>query len=257
MAYVVVVVGGGSAGCVAASRLGSDERLQVLLIEAGPDYVDVGRLPPDVADPSGPTTGDDWGFVSEPDDLRPCGRARWWTGSSWRVPRQSAYGSLTARWSSYADPHGPPDLRLFAAGPFDDADASSGGAFGVVTGLLSPTSPGAVRLRSADPLDPPRIDVRHLRTAYDVARMVEATRHARKLSRTPPLAGFVLGAERAPALQPPTRTTRWPLRSRPGSAATTTQWGPSRWAHARTRVPSSTRRAQSTALTACGWPTRR
>ena len=32
----------------------------------------------------------------------------------------------------------------------------------------------------------------------DMARMIEATLHARQLSRTPPLAGFVTGAELAP-----------------------------------------------------------
>ena len=40
----------------------------MLLVEAGPDYLDIGDLPPDVADPSAPTTDHDWGFVSEPDD---------------------------------------------------------------------------------------------------------------------------------------------------------------------------------------------
>jgi choline dehydrogenase len=104
---------------------------------------------------------------------------------------------LTMR-SSYADPEGPPDLHLFAAGPFDDPGAASGGVFGVVTGLLSPTSRGTVRLRSAKPDDPPRIDVAHLRTQDDVRRMVEATRHARQLSRTAPLADFVTGAELSP-----------------------------------------------------------
>jgi NADPH-dependent 2,4-dienoyl-CoA reductase/sulfur reductase-like enzyme len=34
MAYDVVVVGGGSVGCVVASRLSSDGRLRVLLLEA-------------------------------------------------------------------------------------------------------------------------------------------------------------------------------------------------------------------------------
>jgi choline dehydrogenase len=55
-----------------------------------------------------------------------------------------------------------------------------------------------VRLRSADPADPPRIDIAHLRHPEDMARMIEATRHARRLSRTPPLARFVTGAELAP-----------------------------------------------------------
>jgi choline dehydrogenase len=55
-----------------------------------------------------------------------------------------------------------------------------------------------VRLRSADPADPPHIDIAHLRHPEDMARMIEATLHARQLSRTPPLAGFVTGAELAP-----------------------------------------------------------
>ena len=70
--------------------------------------------------------------------------------------------------------------------------------FGLVTGLLSVRSRGSVRLRSADPADPPRIDIAHLRHPEDITRMIEATRHARQLSRTPPLAGFVKGAELAP-----------------------------------------------------------
>ena len=71
MVFDVVVVGGGSAGCVAAARLSSTGRLQVLLVEAGPDYQEIGQLPDDVADASAPTTDHDWGFASEPD---PSGR---------------------------------------------------------------------------------------------------------------------------------------------------------------------------------------
>jgi len=102
---------------------------------------------------------------------------------------------LTLR-SARADPDGPPDLHLFPAGPF--GDGPDGGGFGLVAGLLSVQSRGAVRLRSASPADPPRIDVAHLRHETDLARMVEATQHARLLSRIPPLAGFVTGAELAP-----------------------------------------------------------
>jgi choline dehydrogenase-like flavoprotein len=104
---------------------------------------------------------------------------------------------LTLR-SPLAAPGGPPDLHLFAAGAFDDAASPAGGVFGIVAGLLAVRSRGSVRLRSADPADPPRIDVAHLRHPEDMTRMIEATRHARQLSRTPPLAGFVAGAELAP-----------------------------------------------------------
>jgi choline dehydrogenase len=69
---------------------------------------------------------------------------------------------LTLR-SSLADPGGPPDLHLFAAGPFDDAASPAGGVFGIVAGLLAVRSRGSVRLRSAGPADPPRIDIAHLR----------------------------------------------------------------------------------------------
>ena len=80
--------------------------------------------------------------------------------------------------SPQADPGGPPDLHLFAAGPFDDAAGPAGRVFGIVTGLLAVRSRGSVRLRSADPADRPRIDIAHLRHPEDMTRMIEATRHA-------------------------------------------------------------------------------
>ncbi len=413
MGYDVIVAGGGSAGCVAATRLSADTRCRVLLLEAGPDYPAAGDLPADIAAASMPTTSHDWGFLSEPDedgrsvplprgrlmggcsatnacfalrgwpqdydqwaalgnpgwsfaDLLPVFRAiesdadfgGGWHGATGPVPiRRPAAGELsplqrafadaaaaaghrpvgdhnepgtvgvgpcprnvrdglrmstalthlaaargrpnlairagaavdrvelhgtTARGirlaggeiieadaivvtagsyaspatllrsgigpaavlrdlgigvaadlpgvgenlidhplaavdlpttpglagpsfqvmltlrSSLADPGGPPDLHLFAAGPFDDTASPSGGVFGIVAGLVAVHSRGSVRLRSADPADPPRIDIAHLRHPEDVARMVEAALHARRLSRTPPLAGFVTGAEVAP-----------------------------------------------------------
>jgi choline dehydrogenase len=106
---------------------------------------------------------------------------------------------LTMR-SSLAKPDGPPDLHLFAAGPFDDVASPTGGVFGIVTGLVSVRSRGAVRLTSANPADLPRIEIAHLRHPDDVARMVEATLQARRISRIPPLAELVTGAELAPGL---------------------------------------------------------
>jgi choline dehydrogenase len=101
---------------------------------------------------------------------------------------------LTLR-STLATPTEPPDLHLFVAGPFDDPSTPSGAVFGIVTGLLTPRSRGSLRLRSADPADPPRIDVAYLRHPDDMSRMIDATRAARRISRTAPLADLVAGAE--------------------------------------------------------------
>jgi choline dehydrogenase len=60
--FDVLVLGGGSAGCVLASRLSVDERCRVCLVEAGPDYgtSDSGRWPADILDGRLPATSHDW-----------------------------------------------------------------------------------------------------------------------------------------------------------------------------------------------------
>ena len=71
----VVVVGAGTSGGVIAARLSEHEELDVVLVEAGPDYVEGERLPPELRDPFNPDlTSHDWGaqaFFVEPAMSRP------------------------------------------------------------------------------------------------------------------------------------------------------------------------------------------
>jgi len=65
--YDVVVVGGGTAGCVMAARMSEQAGRTICLIEAGPDYgrADGGGWPADLLDPHELTFTHDWGVGGE------------------------------------------------------------------------------------------------------------------------------------------------------------------------------------------------
>jgi choline dehydrogenase len=92
--YDAVVLGGGAAGCVLASRLSEDAERSVCLIEAGPDYgpYEAGRWPEDLLYANELAISHDWGIAGN------------W--SSWRakvVGGCSAHNGCFIAWGSHAD----------------------------------------------------------------------------------------------------------------------------------------------------------
>jgi choline dehydrogenase len=69
MTYDVIVIGGGSAGCVLANRLSADARKSVLLLEAGPDFPTTEELPAEITDAAYAPYAYDWGYRSVADEF--------------------------------------------------------------------------------------------------------------------------------------------------------------------------------------------
>jgi len=84
--------------------------------------------------------------------------------------------------SAGADRSGPPDLQIFAQGPFNNEGRAIASLCAVV---LKPRSRGCVSLRSLDPAVPPVIDLGLLTNDDDLRRICDAVRHAQRLLSAP------------------------------------------------------------------------
>lgn len=103
--YDVIVVGGGSAGCVLAARLSDDTGRRVLLLEAGPYYREASDLPADLSSSWSMTDSHDWGFRSEPDA----------SGRAIPIPRAKVMGGCSSTNATLALRGAPADYDGWAA----------------------------------------------------------------------------------------------------------------------------------------------
>jgi choline dehydrogenase len=97
--------------------------------------------------------------------------------------------SIATFHSSRSTTSEPPDLMFWFTDP-DQVDPS----FEISVVLLKPRSRGTVRLRTADPLDPPSIELPSLSDPLDVERLVEGYRRAHEVANQPQIRRLCTGA---------------------------------------------------------------
>jgi len=99
----IVIVGGGTAGCVLAARLSEDPTHEVCVLEAGPDLR--AAMPAEIRSGWRPTRIFDWGYVAEPDEY---GKAR-------ELPRGRLLGGCSSTNATFALRGSPADYDAWAA----------------------------------------------------------------------------------------------------------------------------------------------
>jgi choline dehydrogenase len=106
--------------------------------------------------------------------------------------------SIATFYSSSQSREDPPDLMFWLADPSGDPPQFT---FEIL--LLKPLSRGAVRLRSADPSDPPLIFLPSLGEATDVKRLAEGFSRAYEVMARPDIQRFSVSGslEREPSTQ--------------------------------------------------------
>jgi choline dehydrogenase len=150
---------------------------------------------------------------------------------------------------------GPNFQLLFSPAYFYDHGLQSwdAPAGSIVASFIAPESRGWVRVRSADPLRKPAVQLNMLNTDLEMQQMVDAIELAREIAAAAQTAG-VLGAEVNPAPRY-ARARRSPPGSEPTSNTPITPPAPP--GSAARPTASSIRSSASTAFRDCAWRTRR
>ncbi|XP_052809611.1 alcohol dehydrogenase [acceptor]-like [Mya arenaria] len=200
--YDYIIVGGGSARCVLASRLSEDPEIRVLLLEAGGEETKNINISIPVASPAVFNTAWDWAYHTTPQKNSGFSQLGGQNRHYW--PRGKGIGgSNNLNALQYVRGSRYPDLQfnLMAALPIsEDARVlvyESEGLFPetwtdgllMATILLHTKSKGSVSLKSNDPFDYPNIDPNYFDLEEDIRKMIgKVIRKGIELLKTKPFA---------------------------------------------------------------------